>query len=200
MTIESATYIDELVASYPSSGDFVYEGDDHLRLLKNVLLASFPNIGAEMSATTAELNSLAGAQAFILSLLTSANENAAHAALDTETLITSEKRTFTAPQGISSVNLGNVSGAVNLDLDLYTRFRLRLTGTVTLSFIGTPQPGNIEVVVEWAGDGYSCFVPFNVGAIGTQNFSRLNGYVVIMVADYDDSDGTWRYAATEYTT
>jgi microcystin-dependent protein len=58
MTIESASFIDELVSSYPATGDFVYEGDDHLRLIKAVLLASFPNIDAAMTATSAQLNDI----------------------------------------------------------------------------------------------------------------------------------------------
>jgi hypothetical protein len=58
MSVESASYIDDLVATNPATTDFLYEGDDHVRLLKAVLLASFPNIGGAVTSTHTELNSV----------------------------------------------------------------------------------------------------------------------------------------------
>lgn len=58
MPIEAATYISTLDASNPPSTDLLAEGDDHLRLLKSVLKASFPNITGPMTATQAILNGL----------------------------------------------------------------------------------------------------------------------------------------------
>ncbi len=46
MTIESATYINQLNSAYPATGDQVAEGDDHIRLIKAVLKATFGNSGA----------------------------------------------------------------------------------------------------------------------------------------------------------
>lgn len=43
MTVESATNFDELNASLPPGTDPVSEGDDHLRLLKNVIKLVFPS-------------------------------------------------------------------------------------------------------------------------------------------------------------
>lgn len=60
MPIEPATYISTLVATNPPSGDQVAEGDDHLRLLKSVLLASFPNIAGAVTPTHTVLNGLDG--------------------------------------------------------------------------------------------------------------------------------------------
>ena len=56
MTIETATYIDDLVATNPATSDFIYEGDDHLRLVKAVLLASFPNVGGAVTLTHTQIN------------------------------------------------------------------------------------------------------------------------------------------------
>lgn len=42
MGLESATYVNDLVATNPVVGDNVAEGDDHLRLIKSVLQATFP--------------------------------------------------------------------------------------------------------------------------------------------------------------
>lgn len=43
MSVEVATYLDDLVTSNPTASDPVAQGDDHLRLLKTVLQATFPN-------------------------------------------------------------------------------------------------------------------------------------------------------------
>lgn len=42
MGLETGTYISDLVASNPLSGDPESQGDDHLRLIKSVLQATFP--------------------------------------------------------------------------------------------------------------------------------------------------------------
>jgi hypothetical protein len=67
MTVESASYIDDLSSSNPATTDFLYEGDDHIRLIKAVLLASFPNIGGAVTATHTELNATIGASGSLLS-------------------------------------------------------------------------------------------------------------------------------------
>jgi len=45
MTIETATYLKDLNSALPATGDLVAEGDDHLRLMKTVLQATFPGRG-----------------------------------------------------------------------------------------------------------------------------------------------------------
>lgn len=57
MTIESATYIKSLDAANPSGDDPLADADDHLRLIKAVLKATFPNLDAPVTATPAQLNS-----------------------------------------------------------------------------------------------------------------------------------------------
>ena len=59
MTVESATYISQLNAANPSASDNINEGDDHLRLIKNVLKTQFPNIGASaVNPTATQFNKL----------------------------------------------------------------------------------------------------------------------------------------------
>lgn len=60
MALESATYINGLVATNPEAGDNVSTADDHLRLLKSTILATFPNVAGEVTATHTELNFLDG--------------------------------------------------------------------------------------------------------------------------------------------
>jgi hypothetical protein len=58
MPLESASYINGLVSSNPAGTDSEGQGDDHLRLIKATLLATFPNLTGPMTATQATLNML----------------------------------------------------------------------------------------------------------------------------------------------
>mgnify|MGYP003949849913 FL=1 len=59
MTVESASYINQLNSSNPSASDPLSEGDDHLRLVKSVLKTQFPNLGTTaVNQTSAQLNKL----------------------------------------------------------------------------------------------------------------------------------------------
>lgn len=60
MTVEAVTYISDLNASYPASGDSLVEGDDHLRNLKTGIKATFPNVSGAVTPTHTELNYVDG--------------------------------------------------------------------------------------------------------------------------------------------
>jgi len=59
MPLESGTFISDLVSTNPAITDQVSQGDDHIRLIKKVLLNTFPNINAALTITDEQLNSLA---------------------------------------------------------------------------------------------------------------------------------------------
>ena len=59
MALESGTYISDLVATNPTGSDPLAFADDHLRLLKSTIKASFPNITGAVTKTNAEINALA---------------------------------------------------------------------------------------------------------------------------------------------
>ena len=65
MPLETTTTLSGLDASWPLGGDPTNKGDDHLRLIKNVLQAQFPGslgggFDTPILATEAELNYLTG--------------------------------------------------------------------------------------------------------------------------------------------
>jgi len=60
MGLETGDYICDLVETNPPGTDPVSQGDDHLRLLKHVLVTTFPNICGEVTLTADELNGLIG--------------------------------------------------------------------------------------------------------------------------------------------
>ena len=63
MALETGTFIDSLNASNPASTDGLAQADDHMRLIKSTIKATFPSITGAVTATQAELNILDGVTA-----------------------------------------------------------------------------------------------------------------------------------------
>ena len=63
MGLETGTYISDLNSSNPVAGDPVNEGDDHIRLVKSTVKATFPSITGAVTSTHTELNKLDGVTA-----------------------------------------------------------------------------------------------------------------------------------------
>mgnify|MGYP006430586847 CR=1 FL=1 len=60
MALETASYINGLVATNPTATDTVAQADDHIRLIKAAIKATFPNVTGAITATQADLNKLDG--------------------------------------------------------------------------------------------------------------------------------------------
>ncbi len=56
MALESATYISDLNSANPASTDSVAQADDHIRLIKAAIKATFPNVTGPVTATQSVLN------------------------------------------------------------------------------------------------------------------------------------------------
>ena len=56
MTVETATYISDLDTALPAATDPLAQMDDHLRLIKATIKATFPNVEGEVTSTHTELN------------------------------------------------------------------------------------------------------------------------------------------------
>lgn len=98
--LETATYINQLNASYPTGTDPYSTTDDHLRLLKATIKNSFPNITGAMTATQGELNLLVGKTGTVW---TSANDGAA-STLDADFLDANDSTFY--------LNAANLTGAL----------------------------------------------------------------------------------------
>ena len=59
MAVESATYVNQLNETLPTNTDPISEGDNHLRLIKQVLKNTFPNIGGQVTLSDSDLNNAA---------------------------------------------------------------------------------------------------------------------------------------------
>ncbi len=60
MALETGTYISDLVTTNPVAADPKSAGDDHIRLLKSTIKATFPNVSNAVTATHTELNYVDG--------------------------------------------------------------------------------------------------------------------------------------------
>lgn len=71
MALESATYINDLNAANPAATDGLAQADDHFRLIKSAVKATFPNVTGAISATHTALDAAA---TFAASITASAAE------------------------------------------------------------------------------------------------------------------------------
>jgi hypothetical protein len=58
MALESATFINGLNSSNPQNTDSVSQADDHLRLIKSTVKATFPNISGAVTKSHSQINDL----------------------------------------------------------------------------------------------------------------------------------------------
>jgi hypothetical protein len=106
MALESATYINGLVTSNPASTDGLAAADDHLRLLKSTVKASFPGVTGAVNSTHTELNVLDG----IATGLTATELNV----LDGITSSTAELNVLDGiPSTLTATELGYVDGVTS---------------------------------------------------------------------------------------
>lgn len=89
MGLEVGSFISDLVITNPLSTDLRREGDDHLRLIKTVLKATFPNANAAINPSPAEFNHLVGVTSAIQTQLdgkAASSHNHSAADIDSGTL------------------------------------------------------------------------------------------------------------------
>lgn len=102
MGLEVANFISELIITNPvGPSDFVDKGDDHLRLLKEVLQGTFPNANAAINPTPTEFNLLVGLTGTVWA---SSNDGAA-SGLDADLL--------DAQHGAYYLDLANATGSMS---------------------------------------------------------------------------------------
>lgn len=133
MALETATYISGLVAANPLLNDPKAQGDDHIRLLKAVLLATLPGLTGAVTATHAELNYVAGVTSSIQTQL-----NGKYAAGDA--LGTPSSGTLTNCSGTAaSLTAGQATAALGIK---------SATTTVSVSSATAPSAGQTLVATS----------------------------------------------------
>lgn len=107
MSVESASYINQLDATRPTSSDLKSEGDNHLRLLKVTIQNSFPNITGAVNPTHTQLNYVVGVTSAIQTQLDAKAPLASPALTGTPTVPTAATVT-TNTQAASTAFVHNV--------------------------------------------------------------------------------------------
>ena len=102
MALESGTYIDSLNVANPASTDALAQADDHLRLIKSTIKATFPNLAGAVTLTHAEINA---AQGLAGNLSAPQGTLMLFASSPAPTGWTTQTATTTRPCGLSMVQL-----------------------------------------------------------------------------------------------
>lgn len=168
MALETATYISDLVSTNPVAGDNFSQGDDHLRLIKKVLLATFPNLDAAMTATDTELNYSVGVTSAIQTQF-----NTLSAQVGEPYTWVSKTGAYTASNG--DAILTDTSG-----------------GAFTITLPASPTTGNCVRLVDAAGTWDTANL--TVG----RNGSKINGLSENMILDVGEASVMMVYTGSTY--
>ena len=120
MALESTTYINGLVATNPAGTDARSQGDDHIRMVKSAVKATFPNIAGAITPTHTELNYVDG--------VTSALQTQ----MDTKSPLASPTFTGTpaAPTASAGTNTTQVATTAFVEADVTAHAAFRSSQTV----------------------------------------------------------------------
>ncbi len=162
MSVEAATFLTDLNPSNPPGPDPISQADDHIRLLKSVLLSTFPAMDAALTATPTILNGI-DARATAL-----------------ESYATDRDTAFGTSPGTSLVNNANV-----LDRAVTVRAITGTTDTIVATDLGSivtyanaaaiaaalPQAGSTGFPAKWFVD---VFVLLDGAVTFTTSTSTIN--------------------------
>lgn len=172
MPIESATYISDLNTSYPAGTDQRSTADDHLRLIKATVKATFPNITGAVSATQAQLNQLA-------------------------VTLTASRATVTdaggvlASSAVTSTELGYVAGVTSALQTQLNGKQATITGAAT-----TVTTSDLTVSRALASDGSG---KIEVSSVTATELGYVSGVTSALQTQLDGKQATITGAATTIT-
>jgi hypothetical protein len=174
MTVETATYISGLNASYPAEDEVgtLHEGNDHLRLIKSTIKSTFPNVTGAVTRTHTELN--------VAPLPLAGGEMAGDVDFANNDLGGLKTATF---EGVVTVTSSSGTAAVNWNNGL--KQKITLTENTTFAFTAPPGPtsGLVLEVVQNASAAKTLTWPVGVEWPGsstptmTSALSRVDIYV-----------------------
>jgi len=146
MGLETGTYIDSLNSSNPTATDAVSEGDDHLRLIKSTVKATFPNISNAVTSTHTELNLLDGVTANTTELNY----------VDVATLGTAEASkavTADANKDITGIRNLTITGAFSAGSGVVTMADVYPVGSIYINAAVATNPGTLLGFGTWVAFG-----------------------------------------------
>lgn len=164
MALESSTYIDGLVATNPTGSDNIAQGDNHIRLIKETIKATFPNIAGAVSGTHTTINSAV------------AEANAATNANTASAIVKRDgSGNFTAGT-ITAALTGNVTGDVTGDVTGNASTATALATARTIGGVSFNGTANINLPgVNTAGNQNTSGNAATASALATARTITLGG-------------------------
>jgi hypothetical protein len=171
MTVETASFISQLDATLPASGDPKSEGDNHLRLVKSVLKAQFPNFGTNaVTPTATEVNYLVGVtsaiQTQINALATAKSDKSGSTYTGTHDFSGATLQALTPTAGDATTKVATTAFVAS------TAFAGVLPG----------QTGNAGRFVTTSGTAASWGSVAGVTTLISTNTAAQNGYLYVLTA------------------
>tara|TARA_R100001443_G_scaffold8521_1_gene17890 strand:+ start:13116 stop:13832 length:717 start_codon:yes stop_codon:yes gene_type:complete len=147
MGLETGTYISDLNSSNPVAGDPVNEGDDHIRLVKSTVKATFPSITGAVTSTHTELNLLDGVTANTTELNY----------VDVTTLGTAQaSKAVTADANVDITGVRNLtcSGTITIGSNTATTLQaVYPVGSIYINAASSTNPATLLGFGTWAAFG-----------------------------------------------
>lgn len=151
MGLETASFISGLTPAWPLAGDTKSQGDDHLRLIKSVLQATFPNATKAFYFPTTE--SISGTQTL------DATDNNNTQFVDTS----GGNVTLNLPSGLGTSDKGWTVDVVKTTSDTNAVIVTPASGTI-LTQVGSVATVRVGILCEpatfrWTGSAWHCYKP-----------------------------------------
>ena len=146
MGLETGTYIDSLNSSNPGATDSVAQGDDHIRLIKSTVKATFPNLTGAVTSTHTEINLLDGVTA------TTAELNY----IDVATLGTVEASkaiTVDANKDVTGIRNLTITGTLSGATGLVTMSDVYPVGSIYINATNANNPSSLLGFGTWVAFG-----------------------------------------------
>lgn len=173
MGLESATFINGLVETNPTSSDNANQGDNHLRLIKAAIKATFPNITGPVTATHTALSA-----AYLP--LTGGTVSGAITATGG---VVGNASTATALQTARTINGVSFNGTANISFNADSV----ADGTTNQYFTNARARAAISATGDIAYNATTGVISFTAGAAPVTSVAGKTGAVALVTADVTES-------------
>lgn len=200
MALESTTYIDGLVSTNPTGTDPRSQGDDHIRLVKSSVKATFPSLTGAVTSTQVELNLLDGvtattAEINYLDIPTLGTAEASKAVTSDAVGTTKNLKTQKQTEIVNAI--GTVSTATAIDFTLGNVVTAVIASGGSFTITNAPTSGvygKFKLILTNGGAGTSIFPSSVKWAGGTAPTLTTSGIDIITLETLD-AGANW-YAAS----
>ncbi|CAB4170098.1 hypothetical protein UFOVP1087_17 [uncultured Caudovirales phage] len=177
MALETGTYISDLNVSNPAATDGVTQADDHLRLIKSTVKATFPNVSGAVTPTHTELNYVDGVTSAIQTQLDAKQPlDADLTAIGGLTSAANKVPYFTGAGTAAVADLTVYARTLLDDADAATaRTTLGLGSLSTLSEVGTAQITDANVTTLKIADNAVTGAKIALGSDAQGDVMYYNG-------------------------